>query len=720
MDSTDDPYAPRSSQSYARAAEYLDSSVSSASNTPSDASSSTSYCEAGSSSSSFKPWQTDGMRSQDAQEEYDEPLFGGTPFRDSQRAGCPPFSDPSTAEGADSFSGTSASANKDEFYALLNVDKDASEERIREAYRNLAVVLHPDKHTDPVRKSAADSQFRRIQEAYEVLSDAEKRGVYDHFGEAGLSSSWALSARGKTPQEMRAEFEKELLERRTKEAENLIRSKGDFTAMIDATPLFAPAQRMRGPPPREGQAITLGDRWNGVGVTQLIGRHGFETQISNTSSVNFTGQMMTRGGLGGGNLIGTVKTQWSSRFGTETALALLRPRTLTSKGAFALDENTFFTYVGAMNSLAMPPTFTLTAGQRISKTSLMTGFTTFRTGSYQLGAWGNPESLSSMQLMRREPAGVSIGVTSQSGESRSWTVQSTLSTVDTSLSFDWGTKVLGGVKLRLGASLGTSSGLSLNVNCDRRVTETVRLGLGLTTGLPGGVTLRIKFNRLGQKVVVPIVLAPEFRSDLVLAFTAIPAATVTVLHYYYILPGKRRRIESKLQELRKDNEEMIRERRETALSARNLLREQARKRWMFESSKAGFVVLEAWYGKRSAFPPPRQGDPDQLEHDIWEAAGGPTIEADSVGANSIPTTASTGEANLEYWDVRIPLQAMVAKGQLIIAGGRPKSHIMGFHDPCMGDKKHLRVRYLFRNRIHEVIVDDVSPFAAPLRAHQLQ
>ena len=55
----------------------------------------------------------------------------------------------------------------------------------------------------------------------------------------------------------------------------------------------------------------------------------------------------------------------------------------------------------------------------------------------------------------------------------------------------------------------------------------------------------------------------------------------------------------------------------------------------------------------------------------------------------------------------------------IILMSLPQSHIIGFHDPCMGETKHLKVRYLFRNQVHEAIVDDVSPFAAPLRGHVL-
>lgn len=71
-----------------------------------------------------------------------------------------------------------------DYYALLGVKKDASQKDIKQAYRKLAVKWHPDRN--PNNKEEAEKKFRDISHAYEVLSDDEKRRIYDQFGEEGL------------------------------------------------------------------------------------------------------------------------------------------------------------------------------------------------------------------------------------------------------------------------------------------------------------------------------------------------------------------------------------------------------------------------------------------------------------------------------------------------------------------------------------------------------
>ena len=71
-------------------------------------------------------------------------------------------------------------AEKD-YYDILGVKKDASDAEIKRAYRKLAAKYHPDVNHEP----GAEQKFKDINEAYETLSDAQKRSQYDQFGSAG-------------------------------------------------------------------------------------------------------------------------------------------------------------------------------------------------------------------------------------------------------------------------------------------------------------------------------------------------------------------------------------------------------------------------------------------------------------------------------------------------------------------------------------------------------
>ncbi|MFZ5507934.1 MAG: molecular chaperone DnaJ, partial [Pseudomonadota bacterium] len=82
---------------------------------------------------------------------------------------------------------------KKDFYDILGVNRDASDDEIKKAYRKLAMKYHPDRNPD---SKEAEDKFKEAKEAYEILSDGQKRAAYDQYGHAGVDPNMGGGAGG--------------------------------------------------------------------------------------------------------------------------------------------------------------------------------------------------------------------------------------------------------------------------------------------------------------------------------------------------------------------------------------------------------------------------------------------------------------------------------------------------------------------------------------------
>lgn len=93
--------------------------------------------------------------------------------------------------------------SKRDYYEVLGVSKNASEAEIKKAYRQLAIKYHPDKNPDD---KTAEDKFKEAAEAYEVLSNPEKKQRYDQFGHSGMGNSGGFGGGGMNMEDIFSQF----------------------------------------------------------------------------------------------------------------------------------------------------------------------------------------------------------------------------------------------------------------------------------------------------------------------------------------------------------------------------------------------------------------------------------------------------------------------------------------------------------------------------------
>jgi molecular chaperone DnaJ len=96
--------------------------------------------------------------------------------------------------------------SKRDYYDVLGVARDASEDDLKKAYRKLASQFHPDKQTDEAEKAKVEVKFKEAKEAYEELSNPQKRAAYDQFGHNAPQQNSSGFHHGINPEEFQEIF----------------------------------------------------------------------------------------------------------------------------------------------------------------------------------------------------------------------------------------------------------------------------------------------------------------------------------------------------------------------------------------------------------------------------------------------------------------------------------------------------------------------------------
>ncbi|KAF8755538.1 hypothetical protein RHS01_05219 [Rhizoctonia solani] len=382
------------------------------------------------------------------------------------------------------------------------------------------------------------------------------------------------------------------------------------------------------------------------------------TDISDRTRFTLTSRLLSMRGRAGGNVFGTVKHQFSPRLQLEATSGLLEPRTVVSKATFEVNEAT------RINDHPC---------QRLARRSPANDNrpTTSRPHPHRCNKLHHPTLTS--------PSALAVSLSSTGGLVTTVELSPAKLQAREQLSAEYGVRVGGkeGVLLSASAATGLNQGglgMVVEVNGTAKLAEATTVRVGVGAALPGGISLKIYLNRLGQRIIIPIQLSREFDLNLALYTAVIPSISAVLVNQYILRPQRQKRAKGRIDALRERQSEMLEEDRKQAEHYIESIREQVKRKIETEKGSDGLIISEAHYGP----------------------------------AKSIDDKNKT-------IDVSAPLQLLVNSSQLVIPGGRSKAGLLGFYDPCLGERKSLQVKYTFRSRLHQVTVEDRAPVELPLR-----
>ncbi|KAI0249743.1 hypothetical protein BJV78DRAFT_1224510 [Lactifluus subvellereus] len=565
-------------------------------------------------------------------------------------------------------------------YSVLNLPDAASAEEVRERYRTLSVLFHPDKQREETIKDTASKRFLEVQKAYEVLSDPFLRTVYDIYGFEGTRMKWPLELRSKSRDELMKILSRSKWELEVQRMEDSVRSQGRLVIGINASPLFSNRGYAIAPSLR-GNLHSLNARLGEIRTSSFVLRHSLQRVIDDKTRVILTTRAVSgRGGIS--NLLGTVKHQYSPRINFEATAGLLRGHFVMMRARYHSEDGTYVVQTTLSPSFepALPP-ITVTHSRRLFKDSMTQGVLVCHTGNqphfsinvvspHRFGTKSDPLYANGEEPQTKLGSwtGFGTGV-------RQWSYGITLAGLGTSLRAEWGLvlpELAAQGSLAIQLSLAGPGWVATGAWGDEHAGVTTTIGFNAA-----GVELTLNLAYLGQRLVLPIVLAENGDTTLAYLAATLPSA-VFMLAYHFVLKPRRRKQRAEFyrqarRELLEERSNIHREIEETTL----LLKETARKHTQTEKGKEGLVVLEAVYG-------PIDSDPEARDLVV---------------------------------DVTVAIQALVHKSQLYIPGHHSKSGLQGFHDPAPSCAKSLRIRYTFGGRMHYCEVPDYKPVVLPLGDH---
>jgi len=455
----------------------------------------------------------------------------------------------------------------DDFYAVLNVRKEASPEEIRNAYRKMCSLYHPDKHQGLAQKQAAEKLFNKVGKAYEVLSNPDKRSIYDIYGKKGLNAGWEIVERHRTPQEIKEEYER--LKREQEERRLLQRTnpKGSISVTINATELFDSYEDQY-----------YGDDESALPNMEVKGMSFFqsiEAPLTKSDTAVLSGTLQVQNGNGSGHVGCTFRRILSHQAWGEIGATIGNGPTIQLKGFRHITKKMYATV--SLES-QFRQNFMAAGLQAMIMRQLghhTTGYLTWKGGF---------NSAMVATIDRRT-------------DNHHVTANFQVGVMNTFAIINYHYIALSETKFKASAKYGLVFGPILEYGCDHQITTNSRLSATMIIGAMTGVTLKIKLVRYGQVYSFPIMLSDALSPSAVFYGTVVPLVAYWSFKVLVVNPFKLKEHEEDLQMKKEKYAKQMADKRREAEEATALMEESYRRSVETEQNKKGLVILNAWYGK---------------------------------------------------------------------------------------------------------------------------
>ncbi|XP_069804230.1 dnaJ homolog subfamily C member 11 [Dendropsophus ebraccatus] len=543
----------------------------------------------------------------------------------------------------------------DDYYALLNVRREATQEELKASYRRLCMLYHPDKHRDPELKKQAEQLFNLVHQAYEVLSDPQSRAIYDVYGKKGLEmEGWEVVERKRTAAEIREEFERLQREREERRLQQRTNPKGTISVGVDATELFDRYD--------EDFEDLPGSGFPQIEINRMHISQSIEAPLTATDTAILSGSLSTQNGNGGGSINLALRRVTSAKGWGELEFGAgdLQGPLFGLKIFRNLTPKCFFTTscVLQFSSQGIRPGLTTMVARHLDKNTM--GYIQWR--------WGIQSAMNTSIVRDTKTSHFTMAF--QLGIPHSFMMVS----YQHKFQDEEQTRLKGSIKAGFFGTL-------VEYGAERKISRHSVLGATVSVGVPQGVSLKVKLNRASQTYFFPIHLTDQLLPSAVFYATVGPLIIYVAMHRLIIKPYLKAQKEKDLEKQRENSASDILQKKQEAEAAVRLMQESVRRIIEAEESRMGLIILNAWYGK-------------------------------------FVTDNSRRNERVKVIDVTVPLQCLVKDSKLILTEAS-KAGLPGFYDPCVGEDKSLKILYQFRGVLHQVMSGDNEALRIPKQSHKI-